>query len=64
MPRWRWWFDELACWSCGYCDRTLGSLGVSGGFVASRTHWIDVIRSSAPSFIFTTSLSLVPLLAP
>jgi len=53
--------DELNL--LGRADIVTGTLGkafgVSGGFVAGRAHWIDVIRSTAPSFIFTTSLSPV-----
>eukprot|EP00049_Salpingoeca_infusionum_P018138 m.355903 g.355903 ORF g.355903 m.355903 type:complete len:506 (-) comp17382_c0_seq1:257-1774(-) len=41
---------------------TLGkAFGISGGFVASSAQMIDVIRSTSPSFIFTTALS--PLIA-
>lgn len=53
--------DELGL--LGRADIVTGTLGkafgVSGGFVAARSHWVDVIRSTAPSFIFTTSLSPV-----
>lgn len=53
--------DELGL--LGKADIVTGTLGkafgVSGGFVASRAAWTDVIRSTAPSFIFTTSLSPV-----